>query len=58
MHKKKYFILLIPSILVFAFLLYYLPNDDKQYSIIVPLVFWVVYYVWLGIEKKTTGSNK
>lgn len=58
MHKKKYFILLIPAILVFAFLLYYLPTGSKQYSIIVPLVFWIVYYIWVGIEKKTSSSNR
>lgn len=52
MHWKKYFILLLPTILIGLFLFYILPAIQRPYVLIVPMVFWLIYYFWIYIERK------
>lgn len=52
MHWKKYFILLLPTILSGLFLFYILPAIQRPYVLIVPMVFWLIYYSWIYIKRK------
>ena len=56
MHRKKYFTLLPPALLLGIVTFYYLPADAKNYTLVVPLLFWVAYYGWIYIEKKSKVS--
>jgi hypothetical protein len=55
--KQKYFILLPPALLLGIFLLYYLPAGDRSYVFLVPIVFWIIYYSWIYVEKKKKEIN-
>ncbi|MBR7794754.1 hypothetical protein GT022_01690 [Agaribacter marinus] len=55
MDKRKYFILLVPAIIIFVALLFLLPEENKVYSLFVPIVFWIVYY---GLKGKTKLDQK
>ena len=57
MHKKKYFILLPPAVLVGIVLLYNLPTADRAYVFLAPLAFWIMYYGWIYIEKRKERSG-
>gem|GEM_PF-3233715 len=53
--RKLYWLLLIPSVLLFAAVLIYLSEGKKNYSTIIPLIYWVVYYILvksLGLENE------
>ncbi len=52
MHWKKYFILLLPTIIIGLFLFNFLPAIQRPYILIVPMVFWLIYYFWIYIERK------
>lgn len=52
LNRKKYWILVPPFALAALTLLFYLPDDKKFYSILVILLFWLVYYGWEHFEKK------
>lgn len=59
MDWKKYFILFIPATIIFVVVLFTLPTEYKTYSMSIPLVFWIVYYAWKGMdEKKNKGEFK
>ncbi|MCP8968446.1 hypothetical protein [Ectobacillus ponti] len=49
--KKKYWTLLLPTFVICAVLLYYLPKGDKQDILLVPFVFWMMYYAWCYLEE-------
>lgn len=57
-HKKKYFILLTPALIFGIFLAYYLPAEDKLYMLSIPIVFWIIYYSWIYVEKKNKGKEQ
>ncbi|WP_176713770.1 hypothetical protein [Pseudobacillus wudalianchiensis] len=57
MDKKKYFILLLPALILLIILVCYLPAGMKQYAIMVPLVFWAIYYGWIHMERKHNRSS-
>jgi len=57
MHWKKYAILTPPFLLIGVLLSIYLPVGQKQYAIVVALVFWVFYYIWVFIEKKRKNDD-
>ena len=42
--RKLYWILFIPSALIFVIALLLLPETQKNYSVFVPLIFWIMYY--------------
>ncbi len=52
MHRKKYFILLPPALIIGIFLLYYLSPEDRAYIFLAPFAFWIAYYIWIYIERK------
>lgn len=52
MHKKKYFILMPPALIIGIFLIYYFPVSQKPYLFLIPLVFWIIYYTWIYFEKR------
>lgn len=56
MHKNKYFILVIPVMIIGIFLIYYLPANQRSYVLLIPVIFWIIFYVWIYIEKR--GKNK
>jgi len=51
-HKRKFFILLTPTIIIGIFLIYYLPRDQKYLALIVPIIFRMIYYTWILIDRK------
>ena len=51
MHKKKYFTLIPPTLLIGLLLLYYIPASQRPYVLFVPIVMWTFYYTWIHIEK-------
>ncbi|MGN7938706.1 hypothetical protein [Virgibacillus sp. 6R] len=42
--RKLYWILLIPNVFLFILALVLLPEDKKNYSVFIILLFWIVYY--------------
>jgi len=50
--KKKYFILMPPMLIIGLFLFYFLPVNQRPYVLLVPIVFWLIYYNWIFIERK------
>ncbi len=43
---KRYWILLLPFLFIGIILLIYLPQNLKPFTILLGLVFWVVFYSW------------
>jgi hypothetical protein len=60
MHRKKYFTLLPPALILTLVAIYFLPTEAINYTLIIPLLFWVAYYGWIYIEKKfySNGAEK
>ncbi|WP_112181976.1 MULTISPECIES: hypothetical protein [Paraliobacillus] len=59
MHWRKLALLLPPFILIGYLLITYLPDTLSQYSIVIAILFWVIYYGWVFIEEKNKEkSNK
>lgn len=46
--RKLYWILLIPSIFIAVIALILLSETKKNYSVFIPLMFWIIYY---GVTK-------
>lgn len=56
MNKRKlYWVLLVPSVLIFIVALILLPESKKNYSVFITLIFWIVYY---GVIKINDLKNK
>jgi ABC-type dipeptide/oligopeptide/nickel transport system permease subunit len=56
MNKRKlYWVLLVPSVLIFIVALSLLPESKKNYSVFITLIFWIVYY---GVIKINDLKNK
>ena len=51
-HKKKYFILMPPMLIIGLLLFYFLPANQRPNVFLVPIVFWLIYYTWIFIERK------
>lgn len=51
-HKKKYFILFTPLLIIGIFLLFILPAEQRLYVYMLPPIFWLIYYAWIFIERK------
>lgn len=54
MQQKKYFILLPPFVIFGLILLFALPKQHLTYVFVAPIIFWIVYYSWIVVEKKRT----
>ncbi|GIN72354.1 hypothetical protein J14TS2_28290 [Bacillus sp. J14TS2] len=52
MHKRKYFVLLPFALIIGIFLLFCLPPGNWFYVFLVPIVFWLIYYSWIYLEKR------
>ncbi|MCR8656883.1 hypothetical protein [Paenibacillus endoradicis] len=52
MHKKKYFTLLPPFLILTIILAYTLPSDKKTYAFLAVIAFWITYFGWIYIKKK------
>lgn len=52
MHLEKYLKLLIPFLFIGIILILILPNGFKHYAILMPLIFWLVYYIWVLVDQK------
>jgi hypothetical protein len=52
MHRKKYWILLPPFLILGILLIIYLPATQTVWAISVPIGFWAAYYGWIYMEKK------
>lgn len=57
MHWRKLALLLPPFILGFYLLVTYLPETLSQYSIVVAILFWVIYYAWVFFEEKNKEKS-
>ncbi|MBM6619588.1 hypothetical protein [Bacillus suaedaesalsae] len=51
MHWKKYLILLPPFLFIGILSIILLPVGEKHNSLLLALLFWVVYYLWIHFEK-------
>ena len=51
-HKKKYFIIFVPVLIIGLLLIYYLPANELTYLMLIPLIAWFIYYAWIYIEKR------
>jgi hypothetical protein len=58
MHIKKYLIVMLPTFIIGLFLLYYLPEKLKPYSLLLFIVMWTFYHGWIYIEKRTNEKYK
>lgn len=58
MHKKKYFTLLPPFLLLAIILAFTLPDDKKSFALLAMIAFWITYYVWIYIEKLIEKKNE
>lgn len=56
--RKLYWILLIPSIFIFVVALILLPEQQKNYSVFITLVFWILYYSLIKIMDLKTKREK
>ncbi|GIO36904.1 hypothetical protein J41TS12_17650 [Paenibacillus antibioticophila] len=52
MHKKKYFTLLPPFLLLTIILAFTLPSEKRFYAFFAIIAFWISYYAWIYIERK------
>ncbi|MCZ1269129.1 hypothetical protein EIH79_30885 [Paenibacillus tundrae] len=50
--KKKYFILMPPMLIIGLLIMYFLPVNQRAYVFLVPIVFWLIYYIWVFVERK------
>lgn len=53
--RKLYWVLLVPSVLIYIVTLILLPESKKNYSVFLILLFWIVYY---GVIKINELKNK
>ncbi|OAB40861.1 hypothetical protein PMSD_00870 [Paenibacillus macquariensis subsp. defensor] len=51
-HKKKYFILMPLMLIIGLFLFYFIPENQRAYVFLAPIVFWLIYYTWIFIERR------
>ncbi|OXL81727.1 hypothetical protein BCV73_00560 [Paenibacillus sp. SSG-1] len=58
LHKKKYFTLLPPFLLLAIILAFTLPDDKKSFALLAMIAFWITYYVWIYIEKLIEKKNE
>jgi len=58
LHKKKYFTLLPPFLLLAIILAFTLPDDKKSFALLAMIAFWITYYVWIYIEKLIQKKNE
>jgi hypothetical protein len=56
-HKKKYFILMPPMLIIGIFLLYFFPANQRPYVLTIPIVFWIFYYIWINFERKQKAKT-
>lgn len=54
---KKYWILVLPFLVIAAILAFSLPPKLRPLSPLVILVFWAVYYIWMYFEKKINRTK-
>lgn len=52
MHIKKYLILMPPMLIIGLILLYYLPVTERHIVFLVPIIFLLIYYAWIYIERR------
>ena len=56
--RKLYWVLLVPSVLIYIVTLILLPESKKNYSVFIILLFWIVYYGVIKInDLKTNEEN-
>jgi hypothetical protein len=44
-------------LLIGIFLVYYIPANQRTYVLLVPIIFWIVYYSWIYIEKRLSEKS-
>ena len=57
MHKKKYFVIFVPVLIIGVFLIYYLPANERPYLMLIPLIAWIAYYAWIYIEGRMKNKT-
>lgn len=56
--RKLYWILFIPSFFIFVMAIILLPEEKKNYSVFIPLIFWAIYYGVIKIMDFKTKKRK
>ncbi|OJH19632.1 hypothetical protein BLX88_07055 [Bacillus obstructivus] len=57
MHKKKYITLIIPALFLSILGILYLPERYKNYSFLILVLAWTIYYIWIYFEKRKIRSK-
>ncbi|MED4532762.1 hypothetical protein [Metabacillus fastidiosus] len=52
MFPKNYWFFMVPSFIIAFILIYTLDKQYKPYVLLIPLLFWIIYYIWVGFQKK------
>ncbi|HLU23579.1 MAG TPA: hypothetical protein VKZ77_14035 [Bacillaceae bacterium] len=53
MSKAKFYFTMMPLLLVIGIiLLIYLPENQRYYVFLIPILYWILYYFNMWIEKK------
>lgn len=52
MDYKKYFILLIPTLIAMGIIVFTFPANQRWLAIPLAFVFWAAYYVWMAIDRR------
>lgn len=52
MFPKNYWYFMIPSLIIAFILIYTLDAKYKLFVLVIPVLFWVIYYVWVGMQNK------
>ncbi|MED4401778.1 hypothetical protein [Metabacillus fastidiosus] len=52
MFPKNYWFFMVPSFIIAFILIYTLDKQYKPYVLLIPLLFWIIYYIWVGLQKK------
>ncbi|MGE7761196.1 hypothetical protein [Peribacillus sp. NPDC097895] len=57
MHWRKYILLAVPFLFLSIFILFAVPVKYTPLSFIPVLLFWIVYYILLHLEKKKKNNR-
>ncbi|WP_193323640.1 hypothetical protein [Bacillus paralicheniformis] len=51
MDKKKYFMIMVPALILAFLLQFFVPSEQRYLGIVFILAGGVIYYLWVHIEK-------
>lgn len=52
MDYKKYFILLVPTLIAMGVIVFTFPQEKCWMAVLLAFVFWAAYYIWTFIDRR------